>query len=69
MRALSKSLAVSIEARQLGSGVDKVVNTALEVNENFMNQWREGKSIYCRFTEIKRKIWAEYFISNTFHKS
>ena len=31
-----------------------------------MIQWREGKTIYCRFTEIKRKTWAEYFFSNAF---
>ena len=59
-------MAVSIGARQLGNGVDKVVNTALEASENFMSQWREGKAIYCRLMGIKRKIWAEYSLSNAF---
>ena len=59
-------MAVSIEARQLGNGVDKVVNPALEASENFTSQWREGKAIYCTFTEIKRKILAEYSLSNAF---
>ena len=59
-------MAVSLEARQLGNGIGNVVNATLEACENFTSQWREGKAIYCRFTEIKRKILAEYFISNTF---
>ena len=59
-------MAVSIEARQLGNGVDTVVNASLEASENFTSQWREGKAIYCRFTEIKRKNWAEYSFSNAF---
>ena len=62
-------MAVGIEARQPGNGVDridKVVYVALEASENFTSQLREGTTIYCNFTEIKRKILAEYFISNTF---
>ena len=59
-------MAVSIDARQLSNGVNNEVNATLEAKENFTSQWREGKTIYCSFTEIKRKIWAEYFISNTF---
>ena len=67
MRACPEQIvaAVSVEARQLGNGIDNVVNATLEASENFTSQWREGKAIYCRFTEIKWKILAEYFISNT----
>ena len=61
-------MAVSVEARQLGNGIDNVMDATLEATENFTSQWREGKAIYCRFTEIKWKILAEYFISNI-HKS
>ena len=54
-------MAVSIQVRQLGNGIDNVVHATLEASENFTNQWKEGKTIYCSFTEIKRKIWAEYY--------
>ena len=53
-------MAVNREARQLGNGIDNVVNATWEESENFISQWREGKTIYCSFTEIKRKIWSEY---------
>ena len=59
-------MAVRIEVVQLGNGVDNVANTTLKVSENFTSQWREGKTIYCSFREIKRRIWTEYFTSNTF---
>ena len=26
----------------------------------FTSQWREGKTLYCSFTGIKGKTWAEY---------
>ena len=48
-------MAVSIEARQLGNGIDNVVNATLEASENLTSQWREGETIYCSFTEMKRK--------------
>ena len=57
---------LSIEARQLVNGVGNVVSTNLAASENFTSQWRDGKTIYCSFTEIKRKICAEHFISNAF---
>ena len=50
---------------ELVNGIDDVVNTTLEVSENYTSLLREGKIIHCSFTSIKRKIWAEYFISNT----
>ena len=31
-----------------------------------LSQWRAGKTIYFSFTKVKRKICAEYFISNAF---
>ena len=52
--ALSKSF--SIEARQLVNGVDNVVNDTLEGSENLTSKWGEGKTIYCGFPEINRKI-------------
>ena len=36
-------VAVSIEARQLGNGVDKVVNPALGASENFYESMERGK--------------------------
>ena len=56
----------SKEGRLLVNGVDDLVKATLEANENFMSQWGEGKTVHCSFTEMKRKVWAEYFISNTF---
>ena len=58
-------VAVGIEARQLGNGVDNVVNATLE-RVKILRLNGEGTKIYCSFTEMKRKIWAEYFISNAF---
>ena len=45
----------SIEARQLVDGIDNVVNATLEASENSTSQWRERKTIYCSFTEIKKE--------------
>ena len=59
-------MAVYVEVRQLGNGVDNVVNGTLEAGEHFTSQWREGKTVHCSFTGIKRKSWADCFISNTF---
>ena len=59
-------MAVSIEAWWLGNGVDNVVNATLEASENFISQWRDRETNYCSFAGIKRKIWTEYLISNTF---
>ena len=52
-------MAVNIEVRQLGDRVDSIVNATLEASENFTSQWRDGKTIYCSFTKIKRKPLAE----------
>ena len=57
--------AVKTESRQLGNGVDSVVNPTVEAGGNFTYQWKEGKTSYCSFTE--RKICAEHFMTNT-HK-
>ena len=45
-------MTVNIEARQLGNGVDTLVdqrkntvNATLEAGENFTSQWSEGKTI------------------------
>ena len=48
---------VNIEIRQLGNGIDSVVNATWEVSENFISQWRGRRKIYRCFIEIKRKIW------------
>ena len=49
-------MVITIEARQLRSSVDNVLSATLEASENCTSQWREGNTIYCSFTEIKRKI-------------
>ena len=51
-------VAVNMEARQLGNGVENLHATGNQV-KILRLQRREGKAIYCCFTEIRRKILAE----------
>ena len=45
MRVQQIIVEVSIEVRQLGNGVDNVVNATLEASENFTSQWRRNKNL------------------------
>ena len=56
---------LSIEAKLLVNGLDNVVNATLEASENFTSQWREGKTIYCSFTEINGRFGLKILFSQT----
>ena len=55
------AVAVDKEARQLGNGVDDM-NATWEASENFTSSKKRMKTINCCFTEIKRKIWTDFFV-------
>ena len=66
MCAEQVTVVVQIEARQLGNGID-IPNRSLEVSDNFTSLAKRRKTIlYCCFTETKRDIQAEVFMSNMF---
>ena len=56
---LQTTVAVNIEARQLGDGVDNLYAT-WKACEHFMSLIRRRKDSLLLLAEIIRKIWAEF---------